>query len=140
MAAARVLLTAEPVTPGLLFAPTSGEPAGPDFGRWTGRGLVEVGASEPEALAAWLSDPYAAPHGGESLATTITRLGGWLDATDWAEGLSEVTTSALVARGLIVHALGAPPEAIFRVDVSPGGRVLLSRSGAFWRLQELLRR
>ncbi len=138
--AARVLLIAGPVSPDLVFEPVAGQPAGPDFGRWTGRGLLEVGRSEPEGLQAWLSDPYAAPHGGESLAAMVIRLGRWLDTTDWPDAKTEVETSSLVARGLVVHALGARPEVIFRVDVSPGGRVLLSRSGSFWRLQELARR
>src|SRR3984957_7735131 len=38
-----------------------------DYGRWTGRALDEVQAEEPEAVAEWLRDPQAAPHGGESV-------------------------------------------------------------------------
>lgn len=39
-------------------------PAGWESGRWSGRRLDEA-AAEPEAVAAWASDPEAAPHGGE---------------------------------------------------------------------------
>ncbi|MFJ9687789.1 histidine phosphatase family protein [Streptomyces bacillaris] len=57
------------------------EPAltGWDLGRWSGRRLDEVGAAEPAAVAAWVGDPSAAPHGGESLRELVERVGGWLD-------------------------------------------------------------
>ncbi|MDT0494724.1 histidine phosphatase family protein [Streptomyces griseus] len=59
------------------------EPAltGWDLGRWSGRRLDEVGAAEPSAVAAWLGDPSAAPHGGESLRELVERVGRWLDGT-----------------------------------------------------------
>jgi broad specificity phosphatase PhoE len=37
-----------------------------DFGRWTGQGLADLAAAEPDSLATWLSDLQTAPHGGES--------------------------------------------------------------------------
>ena len=37
-----------------------------DYGHWRGRSFDEVNAQQPEAVAAWLLDPSAAPHGGES--------------------------------------------------------------------------
>jgi broad specificity phosphatase PhoE len=39
-----------------------------DFGCWAGRSLAEVQAQAPEAVADWLANPHAAPHGGESFA------------------------------------------------------------------------
>ena len=36
-----------------------------DHGRWAGRSFEEVQAEQPEGIAAWLTDPNAAPHGGE---------------------------------------------------------------------------
>ena len=104
--------------------------AGCDFGRWTGRTLVDVGVAEPEAVATWLSDPYAAPHGGESLAAMLARVGAYVDGADWPDGRSAAVVTPLVARALVVHALGAPPEVIFRIDVPPLGRASISRSGA----------
>src|SRR6516165_5271981 len=50
-----------------------------DFGRWAGRTLAEVQAEAPEAIADWLQDPHAAPHGGESFADVMRRVGGWMD-------------------------------------------------------------
>ncbi|ARI50962.1 phosphoglycerate mutase [Streptomyces sp. S8] len=66
------------------------EPAltGWDLGRWSGRRLDEVGAAEPAAVAAWVGDPSAAPHGGESLRELVERVGGWLDGA-CGEGRAE---------------------------------------------------
>ena len=38
-----------------------------DYGRWTGRSFDEVQTQEPEAVAEWVQNPGAAPHGGEFL-------------------------------------------------------------------------
>ncbi|MBD3002874.1 histidine phosphatase family protein [Streptomyces sp. 5-10] len=50
-----------------------------DVGRWRGRSLDEVGQEAPEEVAAWLSDPAAAPHGGETLLELVERIGAWLE-------------------------------------------------------------
>ncbi len=113
------------------------ELADADFAAWTDLTLDEVGQREPQALRVWLIDPWVSPHGGESLADLIWRVGQAVDQHPWPEGRSVAVVAPLVARALAVHALGAPPEVIFRVDVAPLGRVLLSRSGDHWRLQGL---
>lgn len=110
---------------------------GLDAGRWTARSLLEVGEAEPAALGAWLTDPMASPHGGESLAQLVTRVGACCDAQPWSEGRNLVVVTSLVARALAVHALGVGAAAIFRIDLAPLGRVGLSRSGGPWRLQQL---
>jgi broad specificity phosphatase PhoE len=113
------------------------ELADADFGAWAELALDEVGEREPQALRVWLLDPWVSPHGGESLADLIWRVGQAIDQHPWPEGRSVAVVAPLVARALAVHALGAPPEVIFRVDVAPLGRVLLSRSGDHWRLHGL---
>lgn len=110
---------------------------GPGFGSWAGRRLADVGGTDPAGVRAWLTDPDAVPHGGESLAALVTRVGALAEAHPWPEGRSVVVVAPLVARALLVHALGASPAVLFRVDVAPLGRVLLSRAGAAWRLQGL---
>lgn len=56
-------------------------PAGWQLGRWSGLRLDEVAATEPEGVAAWASDPAAAPHGGESLGELLDRSApGWTRA------------------------------------------------------------
>ena len=113
------------------------ELADADFAAWADLTLEEIAEREPQALRVWLIDPWVSPHGGESLADLIWRVGQAVDLHPWPEGRSVVVVAPLVARALAVHALGAPPEVIFRVDVAPLGRVLLSRSGDHWRLQGL---
>jgi broad specificity phosphatase PhoE len=49
-----------------------------EYERWRGLASKEVAEREPDAFAAWLGDPAAAPHGGESLAALIERIGVWL--------------------------------------------------------------
>jgi broad specificity phosphatase PhoE len=108
-----------------------------DFGSWTGRTLVDVAFEEAGALDTWLHDPHATPHGGESLAELINRVGRVLDDHPWPDGRSVVVVTPLVARAAAVHALGASPEVIFHIDLAPLGRVLISRSDHIWRLQGL---
>ena len=108
-----------------------------DFGSWSGLTLDDVGTRDPDALARWLADPRARPHGGESLAELVGRVGRAIDKQPWPDGRSVAVVPSLVARAVTVHALGAAPEVIFRVDVAPLGRVLISRSTGGWRLQGL---
>ena len=110
---------------------------GCDFGTWTGRALVDVAVDDPSGLEAWLHDPQAAPHGGESLAELIIRVGRVLDDHPWPEGRSVVVVTSLVARALLVHALNAAPEVIFHIDMAPLSRALISRSQEMWRLARL---
>jgi broad specificity phosphatase PhoE len=110
---------------------------GCDFGAWTGSALINIAGEDPSGLDAWLHDPYATPHGGESLAELISRVGRVLDDHQWPDGRSVAVVTALVARALLVHALGAAPEVIFRIDIAPLGRALISRSQQTWRLTSL---
>jgi hypothetical protein len=51
-----------------------------DYGRWAGFSFDHVQTKEPAALADWLCDPAAAPHGGEAILSLMERVGAWLDA------------------------------------------------------------
>ena len=90
-----------------------------DFGAWSGRALEDVHAAEPDAVGAWLTDPDACPHGGESLRALLARVGGWLDAQARLDGRAIVVTHGGVVRAAVVHALGAPAPAAWRIDVAP---------------------
>ncbi|MEV7009077.1 histidine phosphatase family protein [Streptosporangium sp. NPDC051022] len=103
-----------------------------DYGRWSGRTLAEIEAAEPEALAAWLTDPAAAPHGGESIIDLLGRVAGWLSALE--PGRTVAVTHAAVVRAAVVHAVGAPASAFWRVDVAPLARVELTGRAGRWRL------
>ena len=90
-----------------------------DYGRWRGLPSKDVAEREPDAFAAWLGDPVAAPHGGESLATLIERVGAWLTQSLARDGRTLAVTHASVVRAAIVNALGAGPSAFARIDIAP---------------------
>lgn len=90
-----------------------------DFGTWRGRSLAEVHERDPEAAEAWMTDPSAAPHGGESLLKFSARVGAWLDAQAGAEGRAIAVTHGGVVKAAVMQALGAPIEAFWRIDVAP---------------------
>ncbi len=104
-----------------------------DPGRWRGLPLAEVGAAEPQALAAWLTDPGAAPHGGESVQDVVARTGAWLDGLE--DGRVLAVTTAAVIRAALVHALDLPPQTFWRLDVLPLSVTELSGRGGRWNLR-----
>lgn len=106
-----------------------------DMGRWRGSTLHEVAAREPRAVDAWLADPRAAPHGGESLLAFISRVGGWLDTRpvdgdEWAVAVTEPT----VLRAALCYALKTPPYSYWRVDAHPLCAVTLTGRAGHWTL------
>jgi broad specificity phosphatase PhoE len=90
-----------------------------DFGDWAGRTLAEVHAEQPEASVAWMTDPGAAPHGGESLSRFVERVGRFLDREAARDGKAVAVTHGGVAKAAVVHALGAPIAAFWRLDAAP---------------------
>jgi len=90
-----------------------------DFGAWAGRSLADVHAAEPDAAAAWMLDPQARPHGGESLTAFAARVAAWLDGEARKDGCAVAITHGGVVKAALVHALGAPLSAFWRIDASP---------------------
>lgn len=89
-----------------------------DYGRWTGRTRADIAAGDPHGLSAWLTDPDAAPHGGESVAGLCRRTAAWLGSLpDDARVLA--ITEAPVVRAALVHVLSAPARAFWHLDVPP---------------------
>jgi broad specificity phosphatase PhoE len=106
-----------------------------ELGSWAGRTLAEVGAQDPVGTAAWLEDPDAAPHGGESLTELLHRVGGYLTDVAGRPGQHVAVTHASIVRGAVVQVLGAGPAGFWRVDVAPLSRVLLSAHAGRWNLR-----
>lgn len=90
-----------------------------DFGAWAGRTLADVHAAEPDAAAAWMLDPDACPHGGESLTALAERVAGWLERQAAGDGCVVAITHGGVVKAAVVRALDAPLEAFWRIDVAP---------------------
>ncbi|WP_225830442.1 histidine phosphatase family protein [Streptomyces sp. NK08204] len=110
-------------------------PAGLDVGRWRGRTLEEVGAAEPEAVARWLADPGAAPHGGESVRDLCERVARWLETCGRADGRTVAVVEPEVVRAVVVNLLGAPGSSFWRIDVPPlTASEITGRSGR-WNLR-----
>ena len=106
-----------------------------DFGRWRGRTLQEIQDAEPDAVAAWLTDPAAVPHQGESIVDLLGRVGNWLAAAADAQGRQVAVTHPAVIRAALVTVLDAPPAAFWRIDVPPLTRMCLTGRGGIWKLR-----
>ena len=100
-----------------------------DCGRWRGATLDAVPSEE---LQLWLTDPAAAPHGGESIVDLIDRVAGWLGSL--ADNTVAVTHPALI-RAAILVALGAPPKSFWRIDIAPLSRTTMHFRGQRWTLR-----
>jgi len=106
-----------------------------DCGRWAGRDVREIEKEEPAAVAAWLTDPEVAPHGGESIADVLRRVGGWLDGEAAIGGRTVAITHAAVIRVAIIHAIGAPLTSFWHLDIAPLTLADLRHDGARWTLR-----
>jgi broad specificity phosphatase PhoE len=107
-----------------------------DMGRWSGLTLGEAMAREPDAVDAWLADPRATPHGGESLLAFISRVGGWLDTRPADDGGRIVAVAEpAVIRAALVYALKAPPSTYWNIDVRPLSTTTVTGRGGRWNLR-----
>ncbi|MFI6759703.1 histidine phosphatase family protein [Micromonospora sp. NPDC050417] len=106
-----------------------------DLGRWSGRTLDEVAADEPDAVATWLTDPAAAPHGGESLDDLIARTGTWLRELPGTARTVIAVTHPMVIRALVVNAIAATPASFWRIDIAPLTATVLGGGAGRWNLR-----
>ncbi|MEV7871130.1 histidine phosphatase family protein [Streptomyces sp. NPDC088124] len=90
-----------------------------DMGRWQGRTLDEVAAAEPARVSAWLADPSAAPHGGETLLALYARVGRWFETLNPETPRVIAVAEPEIVRAAALHALSAPASAFWRFDVRP---------------------
>ncbi|MFJ3507709.1 bifunctional RNase H/acid phosphatase [Streptomyces luteogriseus] len=92
-----------------------------DFGAWEGLTFAEVRERHPDDLNAWLASPDAEPTGGgESFAATAARLAVTRDklVTAHAGRTVLLVTHVTPIKTLVRLALGAPPESLFRMELS----------------------
>ncbi|MEU5098393.1 bifunctional RNase H/acid phosphatase [Streptomyces sp. NPDC020996] len=92
-----------------------------DFGAWEGLTFAEVRERHPEDLNAWLVDPEAEPTGGgESFAATATRIAATRDklTAAYAGRTVLLVTHVTPIKTFVRLALGAPPESLFRMELS----------------------
>ena len=92
-----------------------------DFGAWEGLTFGEVRERYPDDMNAWLTSPKAEPTGGgESFAATARRMAVTRDKLIAAHAGRTVllVTHVTPIKTLIRLALGAPPESLFRMELS----------------------
>lgn len=92
-----------------------------DFGVWEGLTFAEVRERYPDEMAAWLASPEAVPGGTGETFTAVARRAALARDRLLAryEGQTVLVVSHVgVLRTLIRLALGAPPESLFRMELS----------------------
>ncbi|MFE9094234.1 bifunctional RNase H/acid phosphatase [Streptomyces sp. NPDC007264] len=90
------------------------------FGAWEGLTFAEVRERYPDDMDAWLADPEAAPTGGESFAAVARRVSAARDDLIASHAGRTVLLVSHVTpiKTLVRLALGAPQEALFRMELS----------------------
>ncbi|MFE6284277.1 bifunctional RNase H/acid phosphatase [Streptomyces sp. NPDC057877] len=92
-----------------------------DFGAWEGLTFAEARDRHPEDLNAWLASPDVAPTGGgESFTATAARIAATRDKliAAYAGRTVLLVTHVTPIKTLIRLALDAPPQSLFRMELS----------------------
>jgi broad specificity phosphatase PhoE len=89
-----------------------------ELGSWRGRTFDQVAADDPTAIEAWLTEPGAAPHGGEPLAGLLSRVGDWLAAVP-PDGHTAAITHPAVVRAAVISTLSGAAAGFWRIDIAP---------------------
>ncbi|MGQ4386883.1 bifunctional RNase H/acid phosphatase [Streptomyces sp. SAS_270] len=92
-----------------------------DFGAWEGLTFAEVRERHPDDLNAWLASADAEPTGGgESFAAVARRIATTRDklVASYAGRTVLLVTHVTPIKTFVRLALGAPPESLFRMELS----------------------
>jgi broad specificity phosphatase PhoE len=107
-----------------------------DIGGWHGRTLDDVEQADADGLNAWLTNPAAVPHGGESLVGLLDRVGDWLSLPRTENARIVAITHPSIVRAVLVRILRAPAESFWLMDVTPLSQTRLTGAGGRWTLRE----
>lgn len=99
-----------------------------NFGSWEGLTFAQVGEQSPEELTAWLGDLDHRPGGGESFTAVQKRVLAARDrlVTEYAGKTVVVVSHVTPIKVLVADAVGAPLDALFRMELSPAAVTVLS--------------
>jgi broad specificity phosphatase PhoE len=86
-----------------------------------------------------MTDPAAAPHGGESIVELIARARQWLAGRSAAAGSTLAVTHAGFIHAAIIATLDAPAHAFWRIEIAPLSHVLEAHDSA-WTLISITNR
>jgi len=102
-----------------------------EFGTWDGMSFGEVRDQHPAELEKWLGDLDLAPGGGESFREVEKRvLAGLARVVERHAGGTVIVVSHVTPiKTLIAHAVGAPLDALFRMELSTASVSVVSFYG-----------
>lgn len=102
-----------------------------EFGTWDGMSFTQVHEKHPDELSSWLGDLESAPHGGESFRTVEKRVLEGRDRLVSAyAGQTVVAVSHVTPiKSLVADALGAPLDAVYRMELAPASVTVISYFG-----------
>ncbi|MBJ7288187.1 MAG: histidine phosphatase family protein [Williamsia sp.] len=92
-----------------------------DLGRWHGRAPEDIPVGE---LRDWFTDITSVPHGGESIADFVARIGDWFDATRGSEMV--LVVSMPVAQAVVAYARHRGPDDYWSIEVEPASERTVS--------------
>ncbi|MFD7631639.1 histidine phosphatase family protein [Streptomyces sp. NPDC059851] len=106
-----------------------------DYGEWGGHQIDEIAATNPYGFSAWLTDPDARPHGGESVRQLCHRTATWLyDLPQDQEDMLAITEPGVI-RATILHVLSVPDAAFWHLKVPPLSTVTVTSRAGSWDVQ-----
>jgi probable phosphoglycerate mutase len=99
-----------------------------EFGAWEGKTFEEVRTHHPDDLDAWLGSLEHPPGGGESFLAVQERVLAGLDRLLASYGGRTVLAVSHVTpiKVLVARALGAPLDAVYRMELAPASVTVLS--------------
>jgi ribonuclease H / adenosylcobalamin/alpha-ribazole phosphatase len=99
-----------------------------EFGSWDGLTFDEIRDRYPDELDTWLGSLDHQPGGGESFRVVEKRVLASLERllADHAGQTLLVVSHVTPIKVLVAHALGAPLEAMFRMELAPASVTVLS--------------
>ena len=99
-----------------------------EFGTWDGLTFADVQEQYPDELSTWLGSLEHAPGGGESFRAVADRVLAGRDriVEAYAGKTVLVVSHVTPIKTLVADALGAPLEALFRMELSPASVTVVS--------------
>jgi probable phosphoglycerate mutase len=99
-----------------------------EFGTWDGLTFAEIQESYPDELDRWLGSLDEAPGGGESFRVVEKRVLGSLERllSEYAGQTVLAVSHVTPIKMLVAHALNAPLEAVYRMEMAPASVTVLS--------------
>ena len=99
-----------------------------EFGTWDGLTFAEIQDRHPDELDRWLGSLDEAPGGGESFRVVEKRVLGSLERllSEYAGQTVLAVSHVTPIKVLVAHALSAPLEAVYRMEMAPASVTVLS--------------